>query len=57
MKEEPKLLERRRLHKKELELALERVRLPNGAEVELEMVRHQRAAEVIRVTFRCHSVV
>jgi ADP-ribose pyrophosphatase len=44
---EGRLLEKRQFHKKELELTLERVCLPNGIEVELEMVRHPGAAAVV----------
>jgi ADP-ribose pyrophosphatase len=41
------LLEKRLLYKKELEFALDRVCLPNGTEIELEMVRHPGAAAVV----------
>jgi ADP-ribose pyrophosphatase len=44
---EGRLLERRQLHKKALEFSLERVCLPNGNEIELEMVRHPGAAAVV----------
>jgi len=44
---EGRLLGTRQLHKKELEFTLERVRLPNNIEVELEMVRHPGAAAVV----------
>lgn len=44
---EGKLLEKRQFYKKELEFALERVCLPNGVEIELEMVRHPGAAAVV----------
>jgi ADP-ribose pyrophosphatase len=44
---EARLLEKRQLHKRELELAIERVLLPNGLDIELEMVRHPGAAAVV----------
>jgi len=47
MIEEGRLLEKRPLYKKELEFALERVCLPNGIEIELEMVRHPGAVAVV----------
>jgi ADP-ribose pyrophosphatase len=42
-----RLLQKKQLYKNELEFVLERVSLPNGAEIELEMVRHPGAAAVV----------
>jgi ADP-ribose pyrophosphatase len=45
---EPSLLHRRLIHQgQELRITLDRVRLPNGHELELEMVHHPGAAAVV----------
>ena len=47
------LLERREIYKgRIIELSLDRVRLPNGSECELEMIRHPGAAAVVPVDDR-----
>ncbi len=44
---EGRLLEKQQLYKNELEFTLERVCLPGGTEIELEMVRHPGASAVV----------